>query len=64
MMRMRRRAAQTSLVVLLVALTIAIPGAEAAFAVAPTISSFTPTSGPVGTPVEIAGDNFSGPDPE
>jgi hypothetical protein len=64
MMRMRRRAAQTSLVVLLVALTIAIPSAEAAFAAAPTISSFTPTSGPVGTPVEIAGDNFSGPDPD
>ena len=63
-MRMHRRSARISLVVLLAALTIAIPGAEAAFAAGPTISSFTPTSGPPGTTVEISGDNFTGPDPD
>ena len=52
------------MVVVLVGLTIAIPGAEAAFAAAPTISSFSPTSGPVGTSVTISGDNFRGSDPD
>ena len=63
-MRMRRRSARISFLVLVTGLTVAIPGAEAAFAAAPTISSFTPTSGPVGTTVEISGDNFTGPDPD
>jgi hypothetical protein len=63
MIRMRRQIARVSLVTLLAGLTIAIPGAGAAFAAAPTISSFTP-SGPVGAPVVINGDNFTGPDPD
>ena len=64
MMRMRRGSARVSLIVLLAGLTIAIPGAQSAFAAAPTISSFAPTSGPIGTSVQINGANFSGPDPD
>ncbi len=64
MITMRFRGARVSLVVLLAGLTIAVPGAEVAFAAAPTISSFTPTSGPVGTSVKINGDNFTGSDPD
>ena len=46
------------------AFAIVLPGADVARAAAPTISSFIPTSGPVGASVEINGDNFRGPDPD
>src|SRR6266508_5053237 len=62
MIRMRRRSTRIALVVVLAGLAIAIPGAEAAYAAAPTISSFSPTSGPIGTSVTIHGQNFKGPD--
>ena len=39
-----------------------LPGSDAAFAAAPTIGSFSPASGSVGTSVTIHGNNFSGPD--
>src|SRR6266542_42518 len=58
----RKRAAQISATFLLIGILVALPGADAAFAVAPTIGSFSPTSGPVGTSVTIHGSNFSGPD--
>ena len=46
------------------AAAITVAGAEVARAAAPTISSFSPTSGSVGTAVVITGDNFTGPDPD
>lgn len=58
----RKRAAQITATLLLSGILVALPGAHAAFAAAPTISSFSPTSGPVGTSVTIHGNNFSGPD--
>lgn len=58
----RRRAAEISATFLLIGILVALPGADAAFAAAPTISSFSPASGPVGTSVTIHGNNFSGPD--
>jgi hypothetical protein len=58
----RKRAAEISATFLLIGILVALPGADAAFAAAPTISSFSPTSGPVGTSVTIHGNNFSGPD--
>jgi hypothetical protein len=58
----RRRAGEISATFLLIGILVALPGADAAFAAAPTISSFSPTSGPVGTSVTIHGNNFSGPD--
>src|SRR5439155_273136 len=45
-------------------LSVTTPGGTAtsagSFTVAPTITSFTPTSGPVGTSVTISGLNFAG----
>jgi hypothetical protein len=58
----RKRAAQISATFLLIGILVALPGADPAFAAAPTISSFSPASGPVGTSVTIHGNNFSGPD--
>ena len=58
----RKLAAQITATLLLTGILVALPGADAAFAAAPTISSFSPTSGPVGTSVTIHGNNFSGPD--
>jgi IPT/TIG domain len=58
---MRRRAAQVTATVLLTVILVVLPGADAALAAAPTISSFSPASGPVGTSVTIHGHNFSGP---
>ena len=58
----RKRAAQITATLLLTGILVALPGAHAAFAAAPTISSFSPTSGPVGASVTIHGNNFSGPD--
>jgi hypothetical protein len=59
---MRRRATQVTATVLMTVILVVLPGAEAALAAAPTISSFSPASGPVGTSVTIHGNNFSGPD--
>ena len=59
---MRKRTAQITATLLLSGILVALPGSDAAFAAAPTISSFSPTSGPVGTSVTIHGNNFSGPD--
>jgi hypothetical protein len=58
----RTRAAQISATFLLIGILVALPGADAAFAAAPTINSFSPTSGPVGTSVTIHGNDFTGPD--
>src|SRR4029450_1092154 len=58
----QRRAAEISATFLLIGILVALPGADAAFAATPTISSFSPTSGPIGTSVTIHGNNFSGPD--
>jgi IPT/TIG domain len=58
---MHRRAARVTATVLLTVILVVLPGADAALAAAPTISSFSPASGPVGTSVTIHGHNFSGP---
>jgi hypothetical protein len=58
----RTRAAQISATFLLIGILVALPGADAAFAAVPTIGSFSPASGPVGTSVTIHGNNFTGPD--
>ena len=59
-----RRLAAVATVVLAVALeTVAAAGTAAAATAPPTISSFTPTSGPVGTLVTIKGTHFGSPAP-
>jgi large repetitive protein len=45
-------------VVMLVALAVVFFGAPAAVAAAPAITSFNPTSGPIGTSVTIIGTGF------
>jgi hypothetical protein len=55
---MGRRVAGVGVGVALLMLGLEAP----AFALAPTISSFTPTSGPVGCVVTITGTNFDNPD--
>src|SRR5512132_3562984 len=52
---MRRRAAQVTATVFLTAILVVLPGAEAALAAAPTISSFSPASGP-----NVTGVSFNG----
>lgn len=54
----RRRAPRVSAAVLIAAFVVTVPAVEIAFAAAPTISSFNPTSGPIGTSVEISGSGF------
>jgi hypothetical protein len=61
MVTMRRRTARVWLAAL-AGLAIVIPGAGVAQAAAPTISSFSPTTGSVGTSVTLHGHNFEGPD--
>lgn len=58
----KRRLGTRAVVVMFAALlTIPLLGVPAAQAVAPTITSFTPTSGPIGTVVTITGTNFNNP---
>lgn len=62
MKKMKRTLGVRAVVVMAAALLsiqlLAIPAAQAA---APTITSFTPTSGPIGTSVTITGTNFTTP---
>jgi hypothetical protein len=51
----RRRSARMGLVLLLSGLVVTVPGADAAFALPPTVLAFLPLSGPVGTSVTITG---------
>lgn len=55
----RRGAARFSAVLVIAALAVTIPTVETAFAAAPTVSSFNPTSGPIGTSVQISGTGFN-----
>src|SRR3970282_1966737 len=55
----RRLATRTSVVLATTALAVSAIGAGAAQAAPPTITSFNPTSGPVGTSVEINGSGFT-----
>ncbi|MGH3368548.1 MAG: IPT/TIG domain-containing protein [Nocardioidaceae bacterium] len=48
------------LVLLLSGLAVTVPGADAAFALPPTVLAFLPLSGPVGTSVTITGTMFTG----
>lgn len=62
MRRTRRRLGTRAVVVMAAALlTIPLLGVPAAQAVAPTITSFTPATGPIGTVVTITGTNFQTP---
>jgi hypothetical protein len=58
---MRRHAIRLFTVSLLTAMLVGLVGAAPAWAQDPTIASFTPTSGPVGTTVTITGTNFNNP---
>ena len=56
----RRRSARMGLVLLLSGLVVTVPGADAAFALPPTVLAFLPPSGPVGTSIAITGTGFTG----
>jgi IPT/TIG domain-containing protein len=58
---MRRLPARLFTVAVLSTLFVGLIGVTAAQAADPTITSFTPTSGPVGTTVTITGTNFNNP---
>ena len=58
---MRRLPGRLSTVVVLSALFVGMLGVTAAQAADPTITSFTPTSGPIGTTVTITGTHFNSP---
>lgn len=58
---MRRLTSRLSTVAVLSVLFLGLVGVTAAQAAAPTITSFTPTSGGVGTVVTITGTNFNNP---
>jgi IPT/TIG domain len=55
--RLRNRA---GMIILLVAMIVPTVGVTPAFAVAPTVISFVPITGPVGTSVTIVGTGFTG----
>lgn len=55
----RRLAARTTAVLAAAGIIVSFIGIGAAQAAAPTIASFDPTSGPIGTSVEIAGTGFN-----
>lgn len=57
----RRLMTRLSAVAVLTALLVGILGVTSAWAANPTITSFSPTSGPVGTLVTIKGNNFNSP---
>jgi hypothetical protein len=55
--QLRRSGIRFSAALIAAALLVTIP-AQTAFAAAPSVSSFNPTSGPVGTSVQISGSGF------
>ena len=56
-----RKAIRTRAAIVAGTIAAAMAIAPASWAAAPTISSFSPASGPVGTSVTIHGENFTGP---